>query len=87
MNTKLTTAICAALTAIALPATAEKKPEPTSGVAAPDLTAEVKFWNGRVGVFAGIRNLFDEDYWGEVRKEGIMLALPRNYYGGFEVFF
>jgi Fe(3+) dicitrate transport protein len=51
-----------------------------------DLTAEVKFWNGRVGVFAGIRNLFDEDYWGEFR-EGIMTALPRNYYGGFEVFF
>jgi outer membrane receptor protein involved in Fe transport len=27
-----------------------------------DLTAEYKFWNGRVGVFAGIKNLFDEDY-------------------------
>jgi Fe(3+) dicitrate transport protein len=52
-----------------------------------DLTAEVKFWKGRAGVFAGIRNLFDEDYWGEVREEGIMPALPRNYYGGFEFFF
>jgi Fe(3+) dicitrate transport protein len=52
-----------------------------------DLTAEFKFWNGRAGVFAGIRNLFDEDYWGEVREEGIMPALPRNYYGGFEIFF
>jgi Fe(3+) dicitrate transport protein len=52
-----------------------------------DLTAEVKFWKGRAGVFAGIRNLFDEDYWGEVRDEGIMTALPRNYYGGFEFFF
>jgi Fe(3+) dicitrate transport protein len=52
-----------------------------------DLTAEVKFWNGRVGVFAGIRNLFDEDYWGEVREEGIVPAYRRNYYGGFEVFF
>jgi len=52
-----------------------------------DLTAEVKFWKGRAGVFAGIRNLFDEDYWGEVREEGIMPALPRNYYGGFEIFF
>jgi Fe(3+) dicitrate transport protein len=52
-----------------------------------DLTAEYKFWNGRVGVFAGIRNLFDENYWGEVREEGIMPALPRNYYGGFEIFF
>jgi outer membrane receptor protein involved in Fe transport len=52
-----------------------------------DLTAEFKFWKGRAGVFAGIRNLFDEDYWGEVREEGIMPALPRNYYGGFEFFF
>ena len=52
-----------------------------------DLTAEFKFWKGRAGVFAGIRNLFDESYWGEVREEGIMPALPRNYYGGFEFFF
>jgi Fe(3+) dicitrate transport protein len=52
-----------------------------------DLTAEFRFWKGRAGVFAGIRNLFDESYWGEVREEGIMTALPRNYYGGFEFFF
>jgi Fe(3+) dicitrate transport protein len=52
-----------------------------------DLTAEFKFWKGRAGVFAGIRNLFDESYWGEVREEGIMPALPQNYYGGFEFFF
>src|SRR5215471_3505348 len=52
-----------------------------------DLTAEFRFWKGRAGVFAGIRNLFNEQYWGEVREEGIMPALPRNYYGGFEFFF
>jgi Fe(3+) dicitrate transport protein len=52
-----------------------------------DLTAEFRFWKGRAGVFAGIRNVFDESYWGEVREEGIMPALPRNYYGGFEIFF
>ena len=52
-----------------------------------DLTAEFKFWKGRAGIFAGIRNLFDESYWGEVREEGIMTALPRNYYGGVEFFF
>ena len=52
-----------------------------------DLTAEFRFWKGRAGVFVGIRNLFDEKYWGEVREEGIMPALPRNYYGGFEFFF
>ena len=49
-----------------------------------DLTAEFNFWKGRAGVFAGIRNVFNESYWGEVREEGIMPALPRNYYGGFE---
>ena len=52
-----------------------------------DLTAEVKFWNGRLGVFAGIKNLFNQDYWGEVRDEGIVPAYPRNYYGGVEFFF
>jgi Fe(3+) dicitrate transport protein len=52
-----------------------------------DLTAEFRFWKGRAGVFVGIRNLFNESYWGEVREEGIMTALPRNYYGGFEFFF
>ncbi|HEX4707696.1 MAG TPA: TonB-dependent receptor plug domain-containing protein [Candidatus Udaeobacter sp.] len=52
-----------------------------------DLTAEFRFWKGRAGVFTGIRNVFDESYWGEVREEGIMPALPRNYYGGFEFFF
>jgi Fe(3+) dicitrate transport protein len=52
-----------------------------------DLTAEVKFWNGRVGVFAGIKNLFDEDFWAEVREEGIVPAYRRNYYGGVEFFF
>jgi outer membrane receptor protein involved in Fe transport len=52
-----------------------------------DLTAEFRFWKGRAGVFVGIRNLFDEQYWGEVREEGIMPALPRNFYGGFEFFF
>ena len=52
-----------------------------------DLTAEVKFWNGRLGVFGGIKNLFDEDYWAEVRDEGIVPAYRRNYYGGVEIFF
>jgi Fe(3+) dicitrate transport protein len=52
-----------------------------------DLTAEVKFWNGRIGVFAGIKNLFDEDFWAEIRDEGIVPAYRRNYYGGIEFFF
>jgi Fe(3+) dicitrate transport protein len=52
-----------------------------------DLTAEVNFCHGRVGVFAGINNLFDEDFWAEVREEGILPAYGRNYYGGVSIKF
>ena len=52
-----------------------------------DLTAEVNFCNGRLGVFAGINNVFDEDFWGEVRDEGILPAARRNYYGGVKIRF
>lgn len=52
-----------------------------------DLTAEYNFCEGRVGVFAGIGNLFDEDFWAEVRDEGILPAARRNYYGGMKIRF
>ena len=52
-----------------------------------DLTAEVNFCNGRVGVFAGVNNVFDEDFWAEVRDEGILPAYGRNYYGGIKIRF
>ncbi len=52
-----------------------------------DLTAEVNFCKGRVGVFAGINNLFNEDFYAEIREEGIVPAYKRNYYGGFKVRF
>jgi outer membrane receptor protein involved in Fe transport len=52
-----------------------------------DLTAEYNFGNGRVGVFAGVGNLFDEDFWAEVRDEGILPAARRNYYGGLKIRF
>ena len=52
-----------------------------------DLTGEVRFLNGRLGVFAGVRNLFDEDFFAEIRDEGIVPAYRRNYYGGFSVKF
>jgi Fe(3+) dicitrate transport protein len=52
-----------------------------------DLTAEVNFCNGRVGVFAGINNVFDEDFWAEIRDEGILPAYGRNYYGGVSIKF
>ena len=47
-----------------------------------DLTAEVNVWRGRVGLFGGIRNLFDQDFYAEARDEGIVPAAGRNYYGG-----
>ena len=52
-----------------------------------DLSAEYNFCNGRVGVFAGVGNLFDEDFWAEVRDEGILPATRRNYYGGVKIRF
>ena len=52
-----------------------------------DLTAEVKLLHGRLGVFAGIKNLFDEDFYAEIRDEGIVPAYRRNYYGGISVKF
>lgn len=52
-----------------------------------DLTGEYNFCNGRVGAFAGIGNVFDEDFWGEVRDEGILPAARRNYYGGVKIRF
>jgi Fe(3+) dicitrate transport protein len=52
-----------------------------------DLTAEYNFCEGRFGVFAGIGNVFNEDFWAEVRDEGILPAARRNYYGGFKIRF
>ena len=52
-----------------------------------DLTAEVNLFHGRVGVFAGINNVFDEDFWAEIRDEGILPAYRRNYYGGVSIKF
>ncbi len=47
----------------------------------------MKFLNGRLGVFAGIKNLFDEDFYAEIRDEGIVPAYRRNCYGGLSVKF
>ncbi|HEV2840242.1 MAG TPA: TonB-dependent receptor plug domain-containing protein [Chthoniobacterales bacterium] len=52
-----------------------------------DLTAEVNFCHGRIGVFAGVGNLFDEDFWAEARDEGIVPAYGRNYYAGVSLKF
>jgi len=52
-----------------------------------DLTTEVNFCHGRVGVFAGINNLFNQDFYAEIRDEGIVPAYLRNYYAGFSLKF
>ncbi|HEX8490563.1 MAG TPA: TonB-dependent receptor, partial [Chthoniobacterales bacterium] len=52
-----------------------------------DLTAEVNFCDGRIGVFAGVGNLFNQDFWAEARDEGIVPAYKRNYYGGLKIRF
>jgi len=40
-----------------------------------------------IGVFAGINNLLDKDFWAEVRDEGLLPAYRRNYYGGVSIKF
>lgn len=52
-----------------------------------DLTGEVNFLNGRVGVFGGINNLFNRAFYAEVRDEGILPAAKRNYFVGAKVRF
>ena len=52
-----------------------------------DLTGEVNFWKGRVGMYGGIGNLFNQDFWAEARDEGIVPAYKRNYYAGFKIRF
>ncbi len=47
----------------------------------------MNFYHGRIGVFASINNVFDEDFWAEVRDEGILPAYRRNYYGGVTIRF
>ena len=39
------------------------------------------------GTFAGVNNVFDEDFWAEIRGEGIVPAYGRNYYGDVSIKF
>ncbi|MBS0657876.1 MAG: TonB-dependent receptor plug domain-containing protein [Verrucomicrobia bacterium] len=52
-----------------------------------DLTAEYNFAKGRFGVFGGINNLFDRNFYAEVRDEGILPAARRNYFVGLKARF
>lgn len=52
-----------------------------------DLTFEANVWGETVALYAGINNLFDQDYYARIRTDGIVPAYARNYYGGFKVYF
>jgi len=52
-----------------------------------DLTAEVLVYRDTVSLFAGINNLFDEEYYSRVRNDGIDPAAERNYYAGVKIDF
>ena len=52
-----------------------------------DLTAEFKVYKDRIGVVAGINNLFDEDYYSRIRGDGIDPSYGRNYYAGLSFAF
>jgi len=47
-----------------------------------DLTGEIKVYKDAVKVFAGINNLFAEQYFARIRSDGIDPSAGRNYYGG-----
>ena len=52
-----------------------------------DLTGELNLIKDRVKLFAGINNVFDENYFSRVRSDGIEPAQRRNYYAGAKVKF
>lgn len=52
-----------------------------------DLSAEVNFAGGRFGIFGSVNNLFDRNFYAEVRDEGILPATRRNYVIGAKVRF
>ncbi len=47
-----------------------------------DLTLESKIYRDFVSLYAGVNNLFNENYFARVRSNGIDPAYRRNYYGG-----
>jgi Fe(3+) dicitrate transport protein len=52
-----------------------------------DLTIEANVWGETLALYAGVNNIFDEDYYARIRPDGIQPAYARNYYGGFKVYF
>ncbi|MBI4313341.1 MAG: TonB-dependent receptor [Candidatus Omnitrophica bacterium] len=50
-----------------------------------DVTGEFNVWKNQAGIFFGINNFTDENYFSRVRSDGVEPALRRNYYGGFRV--
>lgn len=52
-----------------------------------DLTTEFLIYRDTVRLFAGINNLFDEDYYARIRNDGIDPAAERNFYAGVKIDF
>ena len=52
-----------------------------------DLTADVSIIKKRLGLVAGINNLFDEKYYSRIRSNGIDPSLPRNFYAGVNLYY
>lgn len=50
-----------------------------------DLTTEFNVFKDDVSLFAGVNNIFDEQYFARVRSDGIDPADGRNYYGGIKM--
>ncbi|MGD9762830.1 MAG: TonB-dependent receptor family protein [Candidatus Binatia bacterium] len=52
-----------------------------------DLTMEANVWGETVALYAGVNNVFNENYYARIRSDGIQPAYQRNYYGGFKLYF
>jgi Fe(3+) dicitrate transport protein len=52
-----------------------------------DLTLEANVYGETVALYAGVNNIFNENYYARIRSDGIDPAYRRNYFGGFKVYF
>lgn len=52
-----------------------------------DLTMEGNVWEDKIGLYFGVNNIFNENYYARIRSDGIDPAYRRNFYGGVKVYF
>lgn len=52
-----------------------------------DLTGEANVYRDIVALYAGVNNIFNENYYARIRSDGIDPAYRRNFYGGVRVYF